>query len=90
MAARPAVALAGSHELLMITGGAQGPADVTAVAGLSGPPDADPLQVQAAQVFADDLAAGRVPPVRAIGTRLHVGQPRAQRAQAHLAALTVR
>ena len=88
-AAWPAVALVGSYELLMmIIRGAQVPADVTAVAGLSGPPDADPLQVQAAQVFADDLAAGRVPSVRVIRTRLHVGQPRAQGAQAYLAGLT--
>jgi hypothetical protein len=55
---------------------------VAAAAGLSGRwPDADPLQVQAAQLFADDLAAGRVPSVHAIRTRLHVGQPHAQRAQ---------
>jgi hypothetical protein len=75
--------------LMMIIRSTPVPADVTAVAGLSGrPPDADPLQVQAAQLFADDLAAGRVPSVRAIRTRLHVGQPRAQRAQAYLASLT--
>jgi hypothetical protein len=46
---------------MMIIRGAQVPADVTAVAGLPGrPPDADPLQMQVGQVFADDLAAGRV------------------------------
>jgi hypothetical protein len=73
---------------MMIIHGAQVPADVTAAAGLSGPPDAHPLQARAAQAFADDLAAGRVPPARAIGTRLHVGQPRAQRTQAYLAGLT--
>ena len=40
-----AVALAGSYELpMVIIRGAQGPAEVTAVAGWSGPPDADPLQ----------------------------------------------
>jgi len=68
---RPAVVLVGSYELLMmIIRGAQVPADVTAVAGLPGrPPDADPLQMQVAQVFADDLAAGRVASVRAIETR---------------------
>ena len=68
VAAWPAVALVGSYELLMmIIRGAQVPADVTAVAGLPGrPPDADPLQMQVAQVFADDLAAGRVASVRAI------------------------
>jgi hypothetical protein len=74
---------------MMIIHGVQVPVDVTAVPGRSGRmPDADPLQVQAAQLFADDLAAGRVPPVRAIRARLHVGQPRAQRAQAYLASLT--
>jgi hypothetical protein len=89
VAAWPAVALVGSYELLMmIIRGAQVPADVMAGAGLSGrPPDADPLQMQAAQLFANDLAAGRIPSVRAIRTRLHVGQPRAQRAQAYLASL---
>jgi hypothetical protein len=50
-------------------------------------PDADPLQVRAAQAFAVELAAGRVPSVRAIRARLHVGQPRAQRVRAYLAAL---
>jgi len=89
VAAWPAVALVGSYELLMmIIRGAQAAPDVTAASGLSGrPSDADPLQVQAAQLFADDLAAGRVPSVRAIRARLHVGQPRAQRAQAYLARL---
>lgn len=87
-----AVALVGSCELLMmIIRGARVPAGVTAGAGLPcRPPAADPLQVQAAQLFADDLAAGRVPSVRVIRTRLHVGQPRAQRAQAYLASLTAR
>ena len=50
-------------------------------------PDADPLQAQAAHAFAVELAAGRVPSVRAIRTRMHVGQPRAQRVRAYLAAL---
>lgn len=81
--------LVGSYELLMmIIRGAQIPADVTAGAGLSGRrPVSDPLQVEAAQVFAVDLVAGRVPSVRAIraasyrtaacavGTGVH-GQPR--------------
>jgi hypothetical protein len=71
VAAWPAVVLVGSYELLMmIIRGAQVPADVTAVAGLPGrPPDADPLQMQVAQVFADDVAADRVASVRAIETR---------------------
>jgi Protein of unknown function (DUF2637) len=50
-------------------------------------PGTDPLQGQAAQAFAGELAAGRVPSVRAIRARLHVGQPRAQRVRAYLAAL---
>ena len=47
----------------------------------------DPLRVRAAEVFAADVAAGRVPSVRAIGSRLRVGQPRAQQVRAYLAAL---
>jgi hypothetical protein len=35
--------------------------------------DADPLREQAAQVFAEELAADRVPSVRAIRAQLHVG-----------------
>jgi hypothetical protein len=50
--------------------------------------DADPLQAEAAQAFADDLAANHVPSVRTIRARLHVGQPRAQRVQAYLATIT--
>jgi hypothetical protein len=42
---------------------------------------ADPLQEQAAQVFAEQLAADRVPSIRTIRALLHVGQPRAQRAR---------
>jgi hypothetical protein len=51
-------------------------------------PDADLLQAQASQAFTVELAAGRVPSVRAIRARLHVGQPRAQRVCAYLAALS--
>jgi hypothetical protein len=57
-------------------------------AGLScRPPDADPLQVQAAQLFADDLAAGRVPSVRAIRAGF-MSDSLAQRVRAYLASLT--
>jgi hypothetical protein len=49
--------------------------------------NANPLQEQAAEVFAGQLAADRVPSIRAIGTQLHVGQPRAQRIRGYLAAL---
>ena len=89
VAAWPAVALVGSYELLMmIIRAAQMPG--TAMA-LGGAPecmaDTDPLQAQAAHAFAVELAAGRMPSVRAIRARLHVGQPRAQRVRAYLAAL---
>jgi len=47
----------------------------------------DPLRVQAAEVFAADVAAGRVPSIRAIRSRLRVGQPRAQQVRAYLDAL---
>jgi hypothetical protein len=89
-AAWPAVALVGSYELLMmIIRGAQVPADPADVPRAPDcVPDDDPLQVQAAQAFAGELAAGRVPSVRAIRARLHVGQPRAQRVRAYLTALT--
>jgi hypothetical protein len=41
--------------------------------------DPDPLQKQAAEFFAAQIAADQVPSVRAIRAQLHVGQPRAQR-----------
>jgi hypothetical protein len=41
--------------------------------------DADPLQEQAARLFVEQLAANRIPSVRAIRAQLHIGQPRAQR-----------
>ncbi|TVZ03751.1 hypothetical protein EAS64_14895 [Trebonia kvetii] len=89
MAAWPAVALVGSYELLMmVIRSAQLPAAGMAMDGAPEcMPDNDPLQVLASQVFAVELAAGRVPSVRVIRARLHVGQPRAQRVRAYLAAL---
>jgi hypothetical protein len=89
VAAWPAVALVGSYELLMmIIRGAQMRASSASGAGQpDAPRDPDPLQARAARVFADDLAACRVPSVREIRRQLHVGQPRAQRVRAHLAAL---
>jgi hypothetical protein len=84
VAAWPAVALVGSYELLMmIIRGAQVLPDATAAPGV---PGADPMQ--AAQLFVDVLTADRVPSVRAIRAQLYVGQPRAQRLRAYLAALT--
>jgi hypothetical protein len=88
VAAWPAVALVGSYELLMvIIRSAQAPAGMATGPETSGAPDDDPLQVQAAEAFAGEVAAGRVPSVRVIRARLHVGQPRAQRVRAYLTAL---
>jgi hypothetical protein len=83
VAAWPAVALVGSYELLMmvIRGSQVGPDTMPGKAE-----DRDPLQEQAVEVFADQLAEDRVPSVRAIRTQLHVGQPRAQRLRDYLAA----
>jgi hypothetical protein len=84
VAAWPAVAPVGSYELLMtIIRGVQVPAEVPATPDDG--PEADPLQIQAAEVFADGLTADRVLSVRTIRARLHVGQPGAQRVRAYLA-----
>ena len=62
VAAWPAVALVGSYELLMmVIRRSQVPADGT----LEAENDADPLHEQAAELFAGQLAADRVPSVRA-------------------------
>jgi hypothetical protein len=90
VAAWPAIALVGSYELFMtiIRGARQPTVGVTAAEHV---PEAvsgtDPLRVQAAEVFAGDMAAGCVPSIRAIRSRLRVGQPRAQQVRAYLAAL---
>lgn len=72
----------------LIRNGGTAPADVSRVvhtlSDVSGP---DPLQVQAADIFAEQLAAGTVPPIRAIRSTLRVGQPRAQQIQTYLAAI---
>jgi len=82
VAAWPAVALAGSYELLMMAiRSSRVPSDGTPETEH----DADPLHEQAAELFAGQLAAGRVPSVRAIRAQLHVGQPRAQRLRDYLA-----
>jgi hypothetical protein len=79
VAAWPAVALVGSYELLM-TVIRSSQAVPSGGSGSEGIPD--PLQEQAAEVFADHLAADRVPSIRA---QLHVGQPRARRLRDYLA-----
>jgi hypothetical protein len=84
VAAWPAVALVGTYELLMmVIRSSQVPADGTPETGH----DADPLQEQAVELFAEELAADRIPSVRAIRAQLHVGQPRAQRVRDYLAGL---
>ena len=87
MAAWPALALVGSYELLMmVIRGSQVPAHCTSETRH----DADPLHKQAAELFAQQLAADGVPSVRAIRAQLHVGQPRAQRLRDYLATGGVR
>jgi hypothetical protein len=82
VAAWPAVALVGSYELLMVViRNAQIASDGTLGSGRAG----DPLQEQAVQVFAEQLAAHRVPSIRMIRAQLHVGQSRAQRLRDYLA-----
>ncbi len=79
----PAIALVGTYELLMIVirkeqmpaGTPRTHEDRSAT---------DPLGERAAAVFATDLAADRIPSIRAIRAALHVGQPRAQRLRGHL------
>jgi hypothetical protein len=82
VAAWPAVALVGCYELLMMVIRSS-----QAVAhGMPGRADApDPLSEQAVEIFAGQLAADRLPSVRAIRVQLHVGQPRAQRLRDYLA-----
>jgi hypothetical protein len=84
VAAWPAVALVGSYELLMtVIRSSQVPVEDMSESGHH----ADPLQEQAAEFFAEQLAADRIPSVRAIRAQLHVGQPRAQRLRDCLAAV---
>ena len=69
----PAAALVGSYELLMtVIRGSQSIPD--SMSGSARIPD--PLQEQATEIFADQLAEDRVPSIRAIRATLHVGQPR--------------
>ena len=84
VAAWPAVALVGSYELLMMVIRGSQAADRDGITDSANNPD--PLREQAAEMFADQLAADRVPSVRAIRAQLHVGQPRAQRLRDYLAA----
>jgi hypothetical protein len=87
VAAWPAVALIGSYELLMmVIRSAQ-----VSTRGMSETGHiADPLQEQAARLFAEQLSADRIPSVHTIRAMLHVGQPRAQRLRDYLAAVSGR
>jgi len=85
----PAVALVGSYELLMmiIRGTQRAAGDVSPETERAAVEMPHALQVQAADEFATDVTAGRLPSIRVIRARLHVGQPRAQLVRAYLAAL---
>jgi hypothetical protein len=90
VAAWPAVALVGPYELFMtIIRGTRRPVDRVSEAERvsEAVSEADPLRVKAAEVFAAEVVAGRVPSIRAIRSRLRVGQPRAQQVRAYLAVL---
>ena len=90
VAAWPAVALVGSYELLMmVIRSSQVPLDGTRHPSGS-EHDVDPLRGTAAEVFAEQLAADRVPSIHAIRAQLHVGQPRAQRLRDYFLAETGR
>jgi hypothetical protein len=82
VAAWPAVALVGSYELLMMVIRSSQP--LTGCRFEDGH-EADPLQDRATELFAEQLAADRLPSIRAIRAQLHVGQPRAQRLREYLA-----
>jgi hypothetical protein len=89
ISAWPAVAFVGSAELLMVIirrtqHVPDGLPERARVPGCI--PDDNPLQERAATVFAAELAAGCIPSIRAIRSRLHVGQPRAQQVRSQLAA----
>jgi hypothetical protein len=73
---------------MMIIRGSQQPAAGADVPEADPAPDsgADLLQAQAAEEFAEHIAAGTVPSIRVIRSTFHVGQPRAQLVRAHLAA----
>lgn len=101
ISAWPAIAFIGCAELLIgsirrtrpvpvsaNTGGQGVPAVSAGVPGAV--PVADQLWAQAASMFSDDLAVGRVPSIRAIRSRMHVGQSRAQQIRGHLAGLSQR
>ena len=82
VAAWPAVALVGSYELLMMVIRSS---QVQAAGRSGSESETDPLWEQATVLFAEQLAADRVPSIRTIRAQLHVGQPRAQRLREYVA-----
>jgi hypothetical protein len=90
VAAWPAVALVGSYELLMTlirNGPRVSGSEPDEVHVPSSVHEADPLRVQAADVFAEQMTTGEIPTIRAIRAALRIGQPRAQQIQAYLASV---
>jgi Protein of unknown function (DUF2637) len=89
VAAWPAVALVGSYELLMlvIRGAHQPTVDVPAETARESAGMPDALRTRAFEEFAEDITSGRMPSIRTIRERLHVGQSRAQLVRAYLATL---
>ncbi len=101
ISAWPAVAFVGSAELMVGSIRRSRPAfaphsappavPVDACIVSESPPDRvsvpEPLRVRAEEAFAADLAAGQVPSIRVIRSRMRVGQPRAQQVRRHLASL---
>src|SRR5215472_12344356 len=88
LSAWPGAAFVGSVELLMgmvRRTRSAAPAPDTSVPG---PPAAlNGHGEAAAELFAGDLAEGRVPGVRRIRREMHLGQPRAQQVREYLAGL---
>ncbi len=85
VAAWPALALVGSYELLMYLVRHGVTAEPEAAPGV--PAELNGHAHQAAELFAADLDAGRVPGIRAIRSGLHVGQDKASQVQAYLRSL---
>ena len=82
----PAVAFVGSVEMVlsMVRRARTEPALATDT-GVPEPPAAlNGHTERAAELFAADVAAGKVPGIRRIRREMHVGQPRAQQVQAYL------
>lgn len=82
----------GSYELFMVViRSAQTPTDAADAFEVTGTVPGDGLaQARPVHAFENEVAAGRVPSVRAIRAWLHVGQSRAQRVCAYVTMLASR